>query len=111
MNRMLVVTAVVALAVLAGAYLADIAPEPPSPEPGDNYTVGNWTVSVLSGEVAGFNDNWVLRAGVESSEYDDRRLSIVHNCLRSYNMAVQFNSRYEDAENPCYELNRTLHPR
>lgn len=113
-----------AFAVLTGWSLKpgtdDAGPaEDEGADPGDDRTetldntslvIGRWTIDIVKGEVRGFDDNWTLKAGMESSRYPDDLRSVIHNCQRSYSLS-RFNSRYEGAENPCPELNRTLRAR
>jgi len=72
------------------------------------YRIGPWTVVIAEGERSGFDSNWTLQAGIKSSNYSDRNRSIIYNCMRSYNLATGLNPMYENASNPCQELNRTL---
>lgn len=78
------------------------------PQVNTSYSIGPWTVVVAEGERSGFDSNWTLQAGIESSNSTDRNQSIIYNCIRSYNFANDFNPMYENASNPCQELNMTL---
>ena len=62
------------------------------PSPDTTYMIGQWTVVIAPGERAGFDSNWTLQAGVESSNYSDRNRSIIYNCMRSYSLATSLNS-------------------